>query len=446
MQEVEALGIPAVRILEFGTCEEGAYSLQTWIEGRDAEEIIPKLSGREIYDYGWQAGQILKKIHSIPAPADIPDWETFFNSKIDRKLKMYDKCPLKYENGDVFIEFIQANRHLLKNRPQTYQHGDYHIGNLMIDNNGQLVVIDFNRRDYGDPWEEFNRIVWCAQSNPLFASGMVDGYFNGEVPMDFWNLLTLYICSNTLSSLPWAIPFGEEEITTMRNQAKDILEWYDDMKRTIPSWYRKPMQILYGTTNQAKLESMRRITKSLGLEIIGLKDLQKPLPIIDESGKNPLENARIKAKAYYDAFGMPVFSCDSGLYFEGLEESAQPGTHVRRVGEKELSDEEMIAYYSQLAKKHNDRLIGKYRNAICFIADEEHICTSMDESLDTESFLLVSTPHEKLVPGFPLDSLSVDIVSGKYYYDLEDHSVDQSAIEQGFRDFFAKALNKPENY
>ena len=65
-------------------------------------------------------------------------------------------------------------------------------------------------RDYA--WEEFNRIVWCAQAAPAFASGMVDGYFDGDVPMEFWKLLALYICSNTLSSLPWAIPFGEGEV------------------------------------------------------------------------------------------------------------------------------------------------------------------------------------------------------------------------------------------
>lgn len=202
------------------------------------------------------------------------------------------------------------------------------------------------------------------------------------------------------------------------------------------------MKILYGTTNQAKLESMRRITKSLDLEIIGLKDLNQPLPTVDESGRDPLENAKMKARAYYDVFSMPVFSCDSGLYFDGLEESVQPGTHVRRVNGTELSDEEMIEYYSAMAKEHNDRLIGRYRNAICFIVDDENIFSGMDVSLETESFMLVSTPHEKRVTGFPLDSLSVDIDSGKYYYDLENHSVDQSAIEQGFRNFFAEALAK----
>lgn len=43
---------------------------------------------------------------------------------------------------------------------------------------------------------------------------------------------------NLLSSLPWAIPYGEEEINIMINQSNDILSWYDDMKRYIPMWYR----------------------------------------------------------------------------------------------------------------------------------------------------------------------------------------------------------------
>jgi len=111
---------------------------------------------------------------------------------------------------------------------------------MMIDNSGHLMIIDFQRNDFGDPWEEFNRIVWSAQASPYFASGIVDGYFQNDVPLDFWKLLALYISSNTLSSLYWALPFGESEITTMRNQAKEVLEWYDNMKNPIPIWYKHP--------------------------------------------------------------------------------------------------------------------------------------------------------------------------------------------------------------
>lgn len=237
MQRVASLGVPMCLPIEFGICDEGVYSIQSWIDGEDAESLIPFLPSRKQYAYGLEAGRILRRIHSIPAPVSQEDWAVRFNRKMDTKIRKYEECPIKYPKGQAFIDYINANRLLLNGRPQTYQHGDYHIGNMMIDRNGKLNIIDFNRNDYGDPWEEFNRIVWCAQKSPRFASGMVDGYFDGDVPMAFWKLLALYISSNTLSSVYWAIPYGETEVNTMLNQAEEVLSWYDDMTNTIPTWY-----------------------------------------------------------------------------------------------------------------------------------------------------------------------------------------------------------------
>ena len=36
-----------------------------------------------------------------------------------------------------------------------YQHGDFHPGNLIYMENGEIGVIDFNRWEVGDPYEEF---------------------------------------------------------------------------------------------------------------------------------------------------------------------------------------------------------------------------------------------------------------------------------------------------
>ena len=186
---------------------------------------------------------------------------------------------------------------MLKNRPQVYQHGDYHIGNMMIDRGGQLHVIDFNRNDYGDPWEEFNRIVWCTQKAPLFASGMVNGYFDDNVPMEFWRLLALYISSNTLSSVYWAIPFGQDEVNTMLNQAKEVLSWYDNMRNPVPTWYKGDFSKLFG------------------LPCYCGHDCSKCVTYIATQTNN--EDLRRQAQSFYkESFGLDIplekFHCDGG--------------------------------------------------------------------------------------------------------------------------------------
>lgn len=236
MRQAAALGVPLCRPVEAGACAEGTYALYEWIDGEEAEEAVPQLSPAEACRCGILAGQYLKRLHTLPAPAGQEPWEIRYARKIDRKLALYEACPLCYADDGALLAYIRENRGRIQGRPQCFQHGDYHIGNMMLQA-GRLILLDFDRFDYGDPWEEFNRIVWCAQKSPSFAAGMVDGYFDGAPPLAFWELLTLYIAVNTLSSLPWAVPFGQAEIDTMQQQAAEVLGWYDGMRRPVPSWY-----------------------------------------------------------------------------------------------------------------------------------------------------------------------------------------------------------------
>ena len=202
------------------------------------------------------------------------------------------------------------------------------------------------------------------------------------------------------------------------------------------------MKILYGTGNPAKLSAMKRRLEPLGIELIGLQDIKamgRTIPEVEENGVTPLENARLKAKVYYQAFQMPVFSCDSGLYFDNVPEEIQPGVHVRTVNGKYLSDEEMQAYYAGLAGKYGN-LTARYCNAICFVQDENTVYEAMDPSMESERFLLTDRIHPIRKKGFPLDSLSIDIKTGKYYYDLPEGALDRVAVEDGFLEFFRRYL------
>lgn len=203
------------------------------------------------------------------------------------------------------------------------------------------------------------------------------------------------------------------------------------------------MKLLYGTTNTAKLSYMREIVEDMGIEIVSLHDVEliNPLPEIDESGNLPIENAQIKALAYYQSFLMPVFSCDTGLLLGGLPDKEQPGVHVRRRDGKTLTDEEMIEYYAQIAKTHGGNIEAKYQNAICLVLNQETIFSYNEDDISSESFLITDTPHKKRIQGFPLDSLAIEKKTGKYYYDM-NHSGETSdqQVATGFKNFFGRVL------
>lgn len=210
------------------------------------------------------------------------------------------------------------------------------------------------------------------------------------------------------------------------------------------------MEIIYGTGNKAKISYMQRALRALPLEIVGIKQAAAIqgliLPEVEETGTTPLENARQKAREYYQLFHRPVFSCDSGLYLwnhatgQPLAGKDQPGVHVRGTGGR-YTDEELLAHYTALVREYGP-IRARYKNAICLIWNEQLRVESMEEDLWGQPFLLADKPHVRRVEGFPLDSISLDIKTGRYFYDMEGDSQDDLVSERGFARFFEEFLEK----
>lgn len=200
--------------------------------------------------------------------------------------------------------------------------------------------------------------------------------------------------------------------------------------------------LVYGTGNAGKLTLMKKYLKSMEeIELIGLKDLSLDWQEPRENGRDPLENARQKALCYYRTCHMPVFSADSGLFIEGLPDEEQPGVHVRRIGGKNLTDEEMRAYYKRIALRFGGKCTAQYRNAVCLVFSEDEIYESQDEGLSWEPFYLTADERPQKLEGFPLDAISVDIKTGKHFYDDgEAFGVEDDG--RAFCAFFKAALMK----
>ncbi|WP_105157449.1 aminoglycoside phosphotransferase family protein [Streptococcus suis] len=229
--------LPVAEPLSFWADDLSVYTLYEWVEGQDINEVASSLSDSVLYDLGCQAGKFLRAMHALPIDQSQRDWNSFYQAKIDSKLAAYQVASHSYPNVQAMIDFVQANRHLLEGRPIAYHHGDFHTGNFLRGQNGRLKILDFDRHDIGDPWEEFNRLIFTADLSPAFARGQVDAYFDGAIPEEFWRLMALYVTVNSLGALSWAERIDPLQIPLMKEQADTVWDWYQGYSRLQPSWY-----------------------------------------------------------------------------------------------------------------------------------------------------------------------------------------------------------------
>lgn len=95
-------------------------------------------------------------------------------------------------------------------------------------------------------------------------------------------------------------------------------------------------KIVFATSNEGKMREIREILKSLGAEILSIKEAGVHVDIV-EDGDSFEANAVIKAKAVWEKTGGIVLADDSGLEIDWL--NGEPGVYsARYMGENTSYD------------------------------------------------------------------------------------------------------------
>lgn len=239
IEKYSKLGFPMSMPVSFGVCNEGknCYMLLSWVEGCDLEEMLPKLSEEEQYRLGRQAGEILRKIHSVPLePGDMPK-QTKREKKLTQ-LARYENSDLRIPDDETAIRYVKDNINQIWQQPPVYQHGDFHPGNLIYMADGSIGVIDFNRWEIGDPYEEFYKLEsFGTEISIPYCIGQIDAYFGDNVPEDFWKANAVYVAQASLFSIKWAEPFGQKDIDGMVRRANTAFKDFNGFRRIVPKWY-----------------------------------------------------------------------------------------------------------------------------------------------------------------------------------------------------------------
>lgn len=176
------------------------------------------------------------------------------------------------------------------------------------------------------------------------------------------------------------------------------------------------MDLFYATSNKSKVYNMRRRLEGKDIHIITPDELSVKVEV-EEDGRTPAENAMKKARAYYKEVHMATIAGDSGLYIDGIEDKDQPGLYVRRVNGKNLTDDEMIEYYSEFAKKYGDNLRANYLTGLALIVEGKEYTVHIP---DDEFIITSKVNNNRAHRGNPLDVLTIELKSGKYYNELTD--------------------------
>lgn len=195
-------------------------------------------------------------------------------------------------------------------------------------------------------------------------------------------------------------------------------------------------QILFATGNPSKAKRFSKGLYEKGIEVITPNDIDKEVKI-EENGKNAIENALIKARAYSKTVNIPVFAMDDNLYLENVPEEKQPGMYVRRVNGKRLSDNEMIEHYLKLVKEYgiNGKLTCKWVYGMAVINNGKESTYAWSK----EDFYMVDKPSNKINPGYPLNTISINKKLNKYFTDITDEDKEKiQEDESDVVDFIAK--------
>jgi len=176
-------------------------------------------------------------------------------------------------------------------------------------------------------------------------------------------------------------------------------------------------KILFATGNESKTKRFSKGLQEKGIEVITLKDINTDIEV-EENGKNAIENALIKARAYSKITNIPVFAMDDNLYLENVPKEKQPGMYVRRVNGKRLNDEEMIDYYTNLVKMYgiDGKLTCRWVYGMAVINNGKESTYAWSK----EDFYMVDKPSNKINPGYPLNTISINKKLNKYFTEITE--------------------------
>lgn len=238
--ELRARAVRSSEPIALGQAEGGAlvYTVLSYVVGTDGEVALPEMTEAACYEAGVEGGGELRKVHAAPAPR-LSNWAAERRTKYETRSAAVRERGLGFAGETEAEAFVRGNLHLLDEAAIVFQHDDFHPANVILRDAQFVALIDFNRSDYGDPYEDFRKLPWFTLPvSAAFARGCLVGYFEAyEPPRDFWPRYTLHVAMSGWDSVLWAADSFPAQLADFRERSTAILAGHDLVDGGPPAWW-----------------------------------------------------------------------------------------------------------------------------------------------------------------------------------------------------------------
>ena len=162
------------------------YSIVEWIEGIPLDELLRHTGDDK--KYASLVGKELLKMHSVEPHEQRSIYLQYLHS-YNKKMKRIKDLGIDI-NLDNIVDYVYQHVGVLRDLPTNIVHGDFHPGNIVISDQ-KPYMIDL------DVCKERNGIYDLASASiienyPAFYYNLINNYYNGKIPKDFWTIFNLY--------------------------------------------------------------------------------------------------------------------------------------------------------------------------------------------------------------------------------------------------------------
>ena len=194
-------------------------------------------------------------------------------------------------------------------------------------------------------------------------------------------------------------------------------------------------KILIATTNENKVNRIKKLLSELDYEILSLKEIKKEIPEAKETANTPEGIAIEKALHYvnYLPENTLVLTQDDTIKLKGISEEDDPKLSIKEPVRKKygkFTDELAATYYSELATKYGGTIpvTFNYGHAIAIKTKADRNITKVIGASSKLEVRLVNNIHKlETSSGYFLEALIEANINGNWipYNDLDEKTLIQ---------------------